>query len=216
MTQSGVKLTGLRAASLLPALLWIPAPGLSQGVSFGVSAGVPLLPLAKAYEGRTSTTSPYTFGPALRISLPRGFGIDVELLYKRLKFGSGPDQPGAAVHRLELPLMFRYSFSKLPCEPWLHAGMSFNRIIAVSGASVCGQGAFGEQIYCIGGEAVAELRHKHTHGPVLGAGVEFGRGRLRMAPEIRVTRWVDRNFGTRDSAVRSNLTQLDLLVRFNW
>jgi hypothetical protein len=41
--------------------------------------------------------------------------------------------------------------------------------------------------------------------------VEFVHGALHLASELRITRWVDRNFGTRDSSLRSNLTQIELL-----
>jgi hypothetical protein len=47
---------------------------------------------------------------------------------------------------------------------------------------------------------------------VAGAGLRFRAGGVRIAPEVRLTRWVDRNFGVRDSAVRSNLTSITILL----
>jgi hypothetical protein len=35
----------------------------------------------------------------------------------------------------------------------------------------------------------SEWKPDVTHGIVTGGGVEFGRGRLRIAPELRYTRW---------------------------
>ncbi len=193
-------------------LLLNPVTVRSQTVSLGLSAGIPVSPLMAVSAGYGSSTGRYTFGPALRVGLWRGFGFDAELLYKRYTFGFEPEPERAVVHRIDVPVLLRYSFAKLPARPWLHAGMSFNHVLAVNGANICAQGPFGEQVYCIGGVTAAELRHKRTHGPVIGGGIELGWGRIRMAPELRLTRWVDRNFGPRDAALRSNLTQVELLV----
>jgi len=210
------KVTNLRFAVVFMFLLLAPSLGQAQIVSFGLSAGTPLNHLLTADNSQVATTGWYTFGPALRVRLPHGLGFDVDFLYKRLDFGFVSDPARAVVHRLELPLLLRYVFSGLPVRPWVHAGMSFNRVIAVDGANVCARGIFGEEFYCTGGKRVAELRHRHTHGPVLGAGLDFGWGRVRLAPELRVTRWVDRNFGTRESSLRSNLTQVELLLGFQF
>ena len=36
--------------------------------------------------------------------------------------------------------------------------------------------------------------------------------KLRLDPEVRLTHWMDRNFGVRDSAVRSNLNEVGFLL----
>ncbi len=200
------------AVFFLALVLWNFPLCYAQTASFGLGAGVPLNNLLSASDDLSGSTLRFTFGPALWVGLPRGFGIDVELLYKRMDFGFASDPNRATVRRLELPLLLRYSFSRLPVHPWVHAGMSFNRVIAIDGANVCARPASGEELYCIEDKAAAQLRHSHTHGPVAGAGVRFAWGPVRMAPELRITRWVDRNFGTRDSPLRSALTQIELLL----
>lgn len=200
----------LHAAALLICMLLAAREGLAQRISPGFGAGAPLNPLVVAADSKVAMTVRYTFGPTLRVDLPRGFGLDVDLLYKRLAFGLMAVPNRISVHRVELPLMLRYVFRGLPARPFMHAGISFNHIVAVGGEDVCREG--GPSLYCIGGETVVQLRHRHTHGPVLGAGLNFRRARLRLAPEVRITRWVDRNFGTRDSPIRSNLTQIELLL----
>jgi hypothetical protein len=207
-----VKTLPARIAFLLAILLPACPRGQAQTLSFGFSAGLPLNPLATATGNQVTSTGRYAFGPTLQVALPHGFGVDVEFIYKRFDFGSVSDSARAAVHRVELPLMLRYSFPGLPLRPFAHMGMNFNRVIAVGGANVCAQGGFGEEIYCLGERTEAVLRHRRTHGPVVGAGVEFRWGGMRLAPELRITRWVDRNFGTRDTALRSNLTGVDLLL----
>ncbi len=206
--KTSIQLVGLLTATILsnPAIVW------SQAASFGLTAGVPLNDRISAAEGQTAATGRFSFGPSMRVGLPRGFGIDVELLYKWSHFGFASIPESAVVHRLEFPLLLCYRFSRSPGHPWLHAGMSFNRVIAINGAALCARNELGEESYCIGGRTAAVLRHRHTHGPVLGAGMEFAWGRVRIAPELRITHWVDRNFGTRDSSLRSNLTELDALI----
>jgi hypothetical protein len=205
-----MKATKLRIVVGLVFMFLHPLLGEAQNASFGLSAGLPLNDLAASTDGLVSATGRYTFGPAFRFSLPHRFGIDVDLLYKHFDFGSGSGPP-VSVHRLELPLLLRYMFPGSPVHPFVHAGMSFNRIIAAGGSTACTDTAAGQGLYCIGGKPAAQLRHPHTSGPVIGAGVEFDRGGFRIAPELRITRWVDRNFGTRDSSLRSNLTQIELL-----
>ena len=170
-----VKATNLRNAVALMFLILVPSPGRPQTISFGLSAGTPVNNLVTAANGQLGTTRRYTFGPALRVGLPHDLGFDVEFLYKQLEAGFVPDPTHAVVHRVELPALFRYAFSRLPAHPLVHAGMSFNRVIAVDGPNVCAQG---REFYCIGGKTVAELRHRHTHGLVLGSGLDFGWGRV--------------------------------------
>ncbi len=197
---------------ILISLLVPCSPARAQGVSFGLSAGVPLTNMATADSGTIATTGRYTFGPSLRIALPRGFGLDVDLLYKRLDFGFASNPVRVTAHRLELVPLFRYAFTSASIHPFVHGGMSFNRIIAAGGSDVCTDAVAGAgEYYCIEGKTVAQLRHSHTHGFVLGTGVNFHLKVLQLSPEIRVTRWVDRNFGTQDSPLRSNLTQIELL-----
>ncbi len=198
------------AAAVLTFVVLTARTGHSQRISPGFSAGVPVGPLVAAADGHVATTSRYTLGPTLRVDLTRGFGFDVDILYKRLSLGLVTVHNRISVHRLEMPLMLRYVFRGLPARPFMHAGISFNHVVAVGGEDACTDGSPG--LYCLGGETVAQLRHRHTHGPVFGAGLLFRRAELRLIPELRITRWVDRNFGTRDSPVRSNLTQVELLL----
>ncbi len=203
---------GKRVAFGLTALLLIPSWMRAQNISFGVTAGVPLTNLATADEGMVSTTYRFTVGPALRIGLPRAFAVDVELLYKRFDFGFVSDTARIAVNRLELPLLLRYDFRGSSVHPFIHAGVSLNWTIPADSANTCPGTDPDSGFYCLGDRTAAQLRHQHTYGPLLGAGAEFKLKALRLAPELRVTRWVDRNFGTQDSPLRSNLTQVEVLV----
>jgi hypothetical protein len=175
------------------------APLAAQGISPGVWAGVTITPLIRTDGGGDNGPLSYVIGPALDIPLWRGVRAGAALLLGAARLPEGPSPP--TVRRWELPVTATWTPGALPGRPYLRAGFSWNRVFAISGAR---------------GSPPAEMRHRGTHGPVIGAGLELRGGRLRLMPEIRLTRWVDRNFGVRDSAVRSNLTQIEILagVRF--
>jgi hypothetical protein len=205
-----------RIAFSIAAILFLPSLVRAESFSFGVTGGVPLNDLATASEGMVSTTERFTVGPALRVGLPHAFAVDLELLYKRFDFGFASDPARIAVNRLELPLLLRYGFPGSFFHPFIHVGLSFNWAIPSDGENSCPGADPGSNYYCIGGRTAAQLRHQQTYGPVLGAGAEFELKALRIAPELRVTRWVDRNFGTQDSPLQSSLTQVELLLGFKF
>ncbi len=177
----------------------------AQRVGIGVTGGIPLTsPLAATSPAFESAVERWTVGPALDLRLAGGFFLRLEARYREFSYrrralprGTGP---AAAFHRTigrwEFPLLLGYRAGRAKLQPFLNAGMSLNRI---SGAET------------LQGDP-AELRHRQAMGYALGGGFEIGRGRVRLAPEVRYTHWGDRNFGVKDAALRSNLDQVDLLV----
>jgi len=199
---------------LISLILFFPCPqAKAQSISFGLSIGTPLNDLATADSNRVANTTRFTLGPSLRIALPLNFGLDLDVLYKQFEFGLESNPSRFTAHRLELVPMLRYDFTRLPIHPYVHAGLSFNRIFALGGSDACADAsAGGRRYYCEDGITVAALRHSHTHGFVLGGGLDFNLIALHLTPELRFTRWTDRNFGTQDSPLRSNLTQAEFLL----
>jgi hypothetical protein len=151
--------------------------------------------LGQAISVGLRTGIPYTLGPAAEISLWRGIGLGADLLLRR----SGLTAPAATrppkTWQWELPITLVFRF-RAPARPFLRSGVTFNRVRDIRGAT-------GFQ---------PELRHRAASGVVAGGGLRFQFHKLSVDPEVRLTRWFDRNFGVRDSAVRSNLTQIGLLV----
>lgn len=186
---------------------WAPA----QSVSFGFKAGLPLTELlTAAAPGYGAGSSRYTFGPALEIGLPHRLAFEASLLYKHLEYtfpqgppgaASGGFSAGAAAARWEVPLLLKYGFNGRLVRPFVGVGLSFNRVTGAK--SVVANNA-----------TLVELRHRGAKGVVAAAGVEARMGGLRLAPEVRITRWADRNFGVSDARLHSNLTQVELLVGF--
>jgi len=177
----------------------------AQVFSFGLKAGISLNSLLKSASPRFHvTTHHYTLGPTLELKLPYRLAFEADLLYKRLEYryartGSITQTSLADVKidRWELPVLFKYTFVGRG-RPFVDLGGSFNRVVHIDGVNV------------------AELRHRHTRGLVLGAGADRRIGIVRIAPEIRFTHWADRNFGVHDAPLRSNLTQAEILVGFTF
>ena len=200
--------------ALILFVLLFPCPqAKAQGVSWGLSIGTPLNDLATADSTRGANTTRFTLGPSLRIALPFSFGLDLDVLYKQFEFGLASNPSRFTAHRFELVPMLRYDFTHLPIHPYVHAGLSFNRVLALGGSNICADASAGsKRYYCVEGITVAELRHSHTYGLVLGGGLDFNLIALHLTPELRITRWVDRSFGTQDSSLQSNLTQAEFLL----
>jgi hypothetical protein len=184
---------------VLSARLW------AQSVSFGLRTGLVVSPIITAEAGRR-----FTLGPCLETRLWRGAAIDVDVLLQRPAFEVTPAHSRVTIWQVEAPVTLIYRFRGRP-KPFLRTGVAFNRVFAVEGAAPCARGPFGEQFYCVDGSPVAELRHRSTPGLVIGGGIGWKLGKLRVDPEFRVTHWIDRNFGVRDSAIRSNLNEATLL-----
>lgn len=194
------------AALLVAPALW------AQAVSVGLRVGVPVTSMLHAegpYEARAGR---YTLGPLIEVRLWRGVGVGADFLVSRAGLATASaGAQRAGVWRWEAPVTLLYRFGA-PGRPFVRAGFAVSRILAIRGASECGRGPFGERFYCLDGRPVVELRHRGALGSVAGGGMRWRFKKLWFEPEVRLTRWIDRNFGVRDSAVRSNLNQIGLLV----
>ena len=194
------------AAVLLPFQL------LGQSVSAGLRAGVPITPLLTAESPQRVSTPRFTIGPLVEFRLSHGLNLAADFLLRRTGFAIPAVGSGwGHAWRWEAPVTVIYRF-RAPAHPFVRTGVSFNRVFDVSGAAPCGRGPFGEQFYCLDGSQVAELRHRGTFGFVSGGGLRLKFPKLSLDPELRLTHWTDRNFGVRNSAVRSNLNEIGFLV----
>jgi hypothetical protein len=194
----------------LLATLVVSSPLMAQAVSLGVRAGIPITPLLTA-DGRYEASAPrYAIGALIEVDLWQGAALGADFLLRRAELAISPLESRAGLWRWEVPVAFLYRF-RAPARPFVRIGGSVNRMFAISGATECGRGPLGEHFYCLEGNPLAELRHRGTLGLVAGGGLRFKLNKLSLEPEVRLTRWMDRNFGVRDSEVRSNLNQVDVL-----
>lgn len=183
----------------------------SQTVSLGLRAGIPITEMLTAGGNQRVSASRYTIGPLIEVHLWRGAALGGDFLLDHSELASTAGSRRAEIWRWEAPVTFVHRFGG-PLRPVVRTGVSLNRVFDISGATECARGPFGEQFYCLEGSPLAELRHRSTFGFVVGGGFQCKFTKLRLEPEVRLTRWIDRNFGVRDSAVRSNLNQIGFLL----
>lgn len=193
-------------------LLFVSVPVLAQRVRVGVRGGLPTGASLRADREYDASTQRYVIGPTVEISLPYGFAAGADFLLQAATLGVAAAPSRATLRRWEFPVLLTYHAQRLPAHPFVRAGLSFNRVFDGGDATECGSGPNGERFYCLGGGDLVELRHRGTHGPVVAGGLQLRFHRIRIEPEVRVTRWIDRNFGVRDSAVRSNLNEIEILA----
>lgn len=184
--------------------------------------------LATGLQQGSSATRRYTAGAGLVLRLPRGFGFEFDVLYKRLgydlNFTPQPAVPVVQEHTWttanswEFPLLGRYRLPRFASiTPRILAGVSFR---AVSGASTAGQCEPVASQYSQLCATTAPAQNPDPHlsarssfGGTFGAGVEKRIGPLRLAPELRYTRWrADAGSSGSPFDLRSNPNQLDLLL----
>jgi opacity protein-like surface antigen len=188
-------------------------PVAAQTIAFGIKAGAPINN-AFVVNDQTSdltnytfTTQRYTFGPTFEVGLPYRFALEVDALYKRLRyisypFGFDSFSGTTTANSWEFPLLIKRYF-KTKLHPYGNAGVSFRR---VSGSTIFTNGEFQST------EEPSEITSKQNTGFVAGGGVDFAKGRIHFQPEIRYTRWVKANFSSSNSALGSNLNSVDVLV----
>jgi opacity protein-like surface antigen len=192
----------VKHACLLLLLTMAAAGAEAQSVSFGVRAGLPLRGLlAVAQPGYRAATGHYTFGPTVEIRLPHQVAFETDLLYKHFDYQSPASSASAS--RWELPLLLKYGIQRRKLRPFASLGVGFSRVTSAAALGAPWTG-------------IIQLRHRTTKGIVAAAGVEACLAALRIAPEIRITRWGDRNFGVSDAPLHSNLTQAELLIGFRF
>jgi hypothetical protein len=193
------------------AVLAVAAPLWAQAVTAGLRAGAVVSPTLAGPAIQTAPASRITAGPFFELHLSRAVGVGIDCLFRRPGLNLPPSGSRLSFWQMELPVSFFYRFRTRP-NLVVRTGLSLNRLFEIGGPAACERGPFGEQFYCLNGAPVAELRHAWTSGVVAGAGIGWNVNRFRIEPEVRFTHSFDRNFGVRDSVVRSSLDELALLV----
>lgn len=204
-------------------LLVIGALG-AQSFSLGVKGGIPLTDAVEGSFAVRSEAKPYTVGPTVEIGLPGPFAFEVDALYRRTGYSSTNTAFGITnvtqvrANSWEFPLLAKYYFSRggFLARPYLSGGYV---VRSLTGAEAVFHnfgtnpitGAPIDSTFR-GAEPLAD---NPTHGAVVGAGVRLNAGLLRIAPEVRYTRWSGRPLddqGSRGFFARSTQNQVDLLL----
>ncbi|MEI9813521.1 MAG: hypothetical protein WDO18_13135 [Acidobacteriota bacterium] len=192
-----------------------------QHVSVGVKIGSTPLGVFEGTPGElTDASKRYTFGPSVEVSLPKGFAIEVDALYRRIGFDSDHHSNPVRVfvreraNAWEIPVVAKYRVWRARAvHPFVLAGYA-PRVVSGSGYSRVVSSPFPI------GPAVEthSTDYPVTHGFVTGGGVEVRARRVRFAPEVRYTHWsrriYDVGFGGTHDFARQN--QVQLLLGISW
>lgn len=191
----------------LTLFLALPLFASAQSLSIGFLGGAPFQDVVKstATTGVTSVakSTNFTVGPSLQVSLPAGFRIEVDALFRPYSFDLGfplairpPQSLNVKAQQWRFPLLAQYRIGKSRTQPFIEGGLSFDRLSGLTSAvkSTISSGP-------------GQLLHQTNASVVLGAGLDVKIPLLRFSGEVRFTRPTVSNF-----ANISNLNQAEVLV----
>jgi hypothetical protein len=215
------------AAGLVSGLLF-PWPGglLAQSLSFGVKGGVPFTDAVEGSFGNRSGARRYTVGPMVEVGLPFSVAVEFNALYKRTGYSTSDNFfsitsiTQVRANSWEFPLLLKYYLRGhgLPVRPYVEGGYVVRHLSGVEGIFR----SFGRDIVTGAPFDTSSplntsflVRDDPTHGLAVGGGLRFRAGPLRLAPEIRYTRWTGTAFseqGARGFFVQSLQNQAEFLI----
>ena len=159
-----------------------------QSLSVGVKGGGFLTEPA----GRLDSSRVYVIGPVVEVGLGSHAAIEGNALYSR--FGSGISGFRVRGHSVEFPVLGKYYFTRTDAgiRPFAAGGVAFRNI----------------WFDRIGSRVVGST--EPAIGAVAAAGVSFPLWKLKLAPEVRYTRWG----GFNSPATNPNQLQVLLGITF--
>lgn len=214
-------LRGVCVSSLLLAgpICW------GQSFSIGVKAGGRVTDdLSSASGVATSESKRYVVGPMLELGLPLGLSVEADALYQRQGYQSSSSNfEGSATNWVrasawEVPVVFKYKLPFLILKPFVEAGVAPRVMSGATSSSVYSNIDFttGAITY---GQSHGSAEWSNSVGAVVGGGVQFSFGSLRLAPEVRYTHWNNtpiNESGPYGYQFQSTQNQVDLLVGIAW
>jgi len=196
----------------------------AQAVSPGLKGGVPLTDAVVGNFGGDSEARRYTVGLMIELRLPASLAFEADGLYKRTGYRASQSDGGfttmgqVRAHSWEFPLLLKYYLPLPPAaRPFVSGGYVIRHLSAARGsARITGTFSSGTPIdTTLSVPRSVVLRNNPTHGAIVGAGWRLAAGWLKVAPELRYTRWAGRPFddqGPRGFFLQSSQNQVDLLV----
>ena len=195
-----------------------------QHLAVGVKGGVPLL---DAFEQTTSlpffqhytfNTKRYMVGPSADVALPLRLRFEADAIYTRLDYDStamGIDtftRSATRANSWQFPLLLKKEISLGRVRPFAEVGYGLRHVTGTSHIVNIVFPAF------ITDRTInsPELVHTWVNGFVVGGGLAFQSGPLKLSPEVRYTRWADPNFQSVNRSFESNLNQADFLLGIAW
>jgi hypothetical protein len=174
-------------------ILMICSPLIAQTFSFGAKAGIGTN--RSGFGGLNSESKPYLVGPVLEFKLPVGLSIEASALYSRLgessfapangEVGVGPTFWRLRANSWEFPILAKRYLPEYRrgIRPFVSGGYAIRRV------------SFDEYSLTVFGPQRLDLTappdaRNPTHGVAAAAGFQIPFGPLKIAPEVRYTRWI--------------------------
>src|SRR5580698_2698418 len=203
-------------SSRFRSLLLIVAGAATCSVSFGQSIAIGVIGGVRATndltgEAATSVSERYVLGPELDIGLPFHFGIEVDALYRRQAYDTtfsnnvynGTSQERA--NSWEFPMLLKYRIPFPLLKPFVEAGYA-PRVINGT-------------IHYVNNGTTPSTDWPTSQGFVIGGGVQFAIGRLRLSPAVRYTYWNNHAITVifpDGPSSQSSQNQADFLLGITW
>ena len=169
----------------------------AQPVEVGVKGG---FVLTNQLINRPDSSKPYTIGGSVEVKLPHAFAIEADVLYKRVGADSiftfdGPSAIRSRGNSWELPVIGKYYFRPTRgWRPFLGTGWALRRTWQETETRQNSRRDLFSRPSDIG------------VGAVVSTGARYQYHRVKLAPELRYTRW-----GAGNDVPRRNPNQLELL-----
>jgi hypothetical protein len=162
----------------------------------------------------------------VEIGLPLGLAIEADALYRsegfRVSASSGSYFMFGDEHAnlWEVPILLKYRIPLPIAKPFLEAGYASRVIGGPVSRNVTANLPGGVVTF-----GTYNSQWSNSNGLVVGGGVQFALGRLRLSPVVRYTRWTGSTFMGRSggpgeyfylTAWQSNQNQVDVLLGVAW
>jgi opacity protein-like surface antigen len=177
---------------LIFALLITTTAALAGPLSIGVRGGLPLNDAVQTAGNNpaqfASEDQRYLVGPTVELHLPLRFSVQLDALYSNFTYRSvAGSQAGQTIanaltssDQWQFPLQLKYRFSGEVLRPFVNTGASFRHLYNLNQVPQFITGPPSGQ---------NNLGSSNNAGFVIGGGLEFKLGPIKISPEIRYTRW---------------------------
>lgn len=183
------------------------------GFGVGVKGGAPLNDAVSVAENPlsivTAGRSDYVIGPYAELRLPFHFAIEVDALTSTVNWEQTTDlfNSQTSARAWTFPVLAKYRFGHGLLKPYVLAGASFGKLTSVSQVTNFINGSSTST------DNPISLSSTGNTGFTFGGGLEFKILFLRLAPEVRFTRWGTNNFAEGVSNILStNQSQGQFLI----
>lgn len=205
-------------------LVMLPAAAaFAQRPWIGFKAGVPTADAFRsgAFSERryVPDSGRYVIGPMFELRLPLRFSIELDLLYRSLKYRAQSEHPRGSydltteANAWHFPLVGKFRLSGGLVAPYVAGGYAFQRLSGLKQVGTILSGTLPRTPTRVETDQPDELARRTNYGYVLGGGLEGRLPGVRISPEIRYTRWRQETFVNFGSITPvSRRSQVEVLV----